>query len=74
MNPTNTSKGKRIKEKKSKVNFEKIKSDFFIRKLFDYMKKNKSLEIIKYNKRLQKRLNLSINDYKEYNQLYTQYN
>ena len=34
------------------------------------MKKNKSLEIIKYNKRLQKRLNLSINDYKEYNQLY----
>ena len=39
MNPKNTSKGKRIKEKKSKDNFEKIKSDFFIRKLFDYMSK-----------------------------------
>ena len=32
------------------------------------MKKNKSLEIKKYNKKLQKRLNLSINDYKEYYQ------
>jgi len=32
------------------------------------MKKNKSLEIMKYNKNLQKRLNFSINDYKEYYQ------
>ena len=32
------------------------------------MKKNESLEIIKYNKRLQKRLILNINDYKEYYQ------
>ena len=30
------------------------------------MNKNKSLEMIKHNKRLQKRLNLSIDDYKEY--------
>ena len=50
MNPKNTSKGKRIKEKKSKDNFEKIKSDFFIRKLFEYMKKDRALEIIKYKK------------------------
>ena len=34
------------------------------------MKKDNKLDIIKYNKRLQKRLNLSINDYKEYSQLY----
>ena len=35
------------------------------------MKKNKSLKIIKYNKKLQKRLNISINDYEEYSQIYT---
>ena len=32
------------------------------------MKENKSLEIVKYNKKLQIKLNLSINDYKEYSQ------
>ena len=35
------------------------------------MKKNKSLKIVKNNKKLQKRLNLSINDYKEYTELYS---
>ena len=35
------------------------------------MKKNKYLNIIKYNKKLQKRLNLSIDNYKEYSQLYS---
>ena len=35
------------------------------------MKRNKSLNIIKYNKKLQKRLNININDYKEYSELYS---
>ena len=35
------------------------------------MKKNKSLQIMKYNKKLQKRLNININDYKDYSQLYS---
>ena len=35
------------------------------------MKKKKLLEIMKYNKKLQKRLNLNINDYKEYSKLYS---
>ena len=35
------------------------------------MKKNKQLEIVKYNNKLKKRLNLSINDYIEYSQLYS---
>ena len=56
---------------KSKVDFMNLKSDYFLLKLFDIMKKNKSLKIIKYNTKLQKRLNLSIKDYKEYSQLYT---
>ena len=45
---------------------ENIKSDYFLRKLYDNMTKKKKLEIVKYNKRMQNRMNLSIKDYKEY--------
>ena len=61
----NVLKNEKLKTK-SKVGFENLKSNFIFKKILEYMKKNKSLEIIKYNKKLQKRLNLSINDYKEY--------
>ena len=44
---------------------EKIKSDYFLRKLYDNMPKKKKLVIVKYNKKIQNRLNLSVNDYKE---------
>ena len=43
-----------------------LKSDYFIQKLFDYIYKRKSLEIIKCNKNIQKRINVNINNYKEY--------
>ena len=56
---------------RNKSSLEKLKSDFFLQKLYSYMKKNKSLNIMKYNQKLQKRLNLSIKDYKEFSQLYT---
>ena len=46
--------------------FDNIKSDYFLRKLFDILKENKSLNIFKYNKKLQKRLNISIDNYKKY--------
>ena len=35
------------------------------------MNKKKSLEIVKYSKKLQNKLNLSIKDYKEYSEIYT---
>ena len=35
------------------------------------MNKKKSLEIAKYSKKLQNKLNLSIKDYKEYSEIYT---
>ena len=57
--------------KKKIVGFEFLKSNYFLVIIFDCMKKNKSLKIMKYNKKIQKRLNLSIKDYKEYSQLYT---
>ena len=59
------------KQVKSTTDFKNLKSDYFLIKLFDIMKRNKSLEIVKYNKQLQNRLNLSVNDYKEFSQLYS---
>ena len=71
MNSRNISKDEELKKLKAKNEFDNLKSNYFLMKIFDIMKKSKSLEIMKYNKRLQKRLNLSINNYKEYSQIYT---
>ena len=48
-----------------------LKSDYFIRILFDYISKRKSLETIRYNKSIQKRINININHYKEYSEKYS---
>ena len=55
----------------SKANFNKIKSKFIMKKIFTNMKEIKKLDIIRFNKKLQKRLNLSINDYIKYSQKYS---
>ena len=44
---------------------KKIKCDFFLKEIFNKLNKKKTLDIIKYNKRIQKLLNININDYKE---------
>ena len=71
MNSRNISKDEESKQLNAKNEFDNVKSNYFLMKIFDMMKKSKSLEIMKYNKKLQKRLNLSINNYKEYSQIYT---
>ena len=50
---------------------EKIKSDYFLQKLYDNMTKRKKLEIAKYNKKTQNRINLSVKDYKVYSETFT---
>ena len=55
----------------SESNLININSKFIIQKIFDHLIKLKTLEIIKYNKKIHKRLNVSINDFKEYSELYT---
>ena len=40
-----------------------IKSDYFIQKLFDYIHQKKTLKTIKYNKNIQKRMNININNF-----------
>ena len=43
---------------------QNIKSNYFLERIYDNILKKKSLDIVKYNKRLQNRINLSIKDYK----------
>ena len=71
MDSINELKIKNEKINRLKEKFKNLKSDFFIYKVFDILTKIKSLEIIKYNKNIQKRLNISINNYKEYSEIYS---
>ena len=50
---------------------EKIKSKYILSKIIDIMSKKKKLEIVKYNKKIQNRLNLGVKDYKEYSETFT---
>ena len=51
MNPSN---GLRNEKTEAKGVFKNLKSDYFLRKLFYNLLKKKSLDIIKYNKKMQK--------------------
>ena len=56
---------------KTKSALDNEKSNYILKIIFDFMKKYKLFEVLKYNKILQKRINLTINDYKNYSQLLT---
>ena len=69
----NASKENNKENENAKLNpiTEKIKSNYFLQKLYDNMTKKKKLVIIKYNKKIQNRINLSVKDYKEYSETFT---
>ena len=48
-----------------------LKSDYFIQKIFDYIHKRRTLKTIRYNKSIQKRINININHYKKYSEKYS---
>ena len=48
-----------------------IKSNYIIKKFFGYMTERKSLLTIKYNKSIQKRIDININHYKAYSEKYS---
>ena len=50
----------------SNNNLRYIKSNFILKISFNYMTERKALEILKYNKNIQKRINININHYKDY--------
>ena len=54
-----------LNQDKTKNKFVNIKSDYFLRKIFNNTHKNISLNIVKYNKNIQKK-RLNINNHKKY--------
>ena len=73
MSSCNISNNKKeeLKQMKSKDIFENLKGNYILKKIFDNLKRKKSLEIMKYNENIKKRINLNINDYKEYSEIYS---
>ena len=61
----------KLNQIKSKNRFINIKSDYFIRKLFGIMQTRISLKIIKCNINIQKRLNININNYKDFSEKFS---
>ena len=49
--------------------FQNIKNDYVLRHIFNHLSKNKLFQIIKYNKYIQKRLEININDYKDFKKI-----
>ena len=56
---------------KSNNKFINLKSDYFMRKLFSIMQIRISLKIIKCNINIQKRLNININNYKDFSEKFS---
>ena len=68
MGTINSSKRKRKKAKSKKfgADLRNIKSRYILKEIVNILDKGKLLKIIKYNKELQNRLNLSIKNYKDF--------
>ena len=72
MKSGNISKNKKAKEIKPKFDLKnKLKTGYFLERIFSYISRKKALKIMKISKYVQKFSNISINDYKEYSQLYS---
>ena len=70
-NSLSIDKNKDIRKNESFSIFNNINSNYILSNIYANMNKKKSLEIIKYNKNIQNRINFSINDYKEYSKLFS---
>ena len=54
-----------------KTNLLKIKSSYILKRLLSNLQKNKSLSIIKYTKKVHKKLGINITDFKEFSEKYS---
>ena len=48
-----------------------LKSKYILQFIFDNLSKRKSLNFIKYNKNIQNQIDININDYKEFSEIYS---
>ena len=60
-----------LNETKSSNMFLIIKSKYILQFIFDNLSKRKSLNFIKYNKNIQNKIDININDYKEFSEIYS---
>ena len=71
MDLSNNNSNEKNQEIKIKTNLQSIKSNFILKKIHSYLKQSKSLGIIRYNKKLQKRLNFTFKNYKDFSEIFT---
>jgi len=60
-----------LNEIKSSNMFLILKSKYILQFIFDNLSKRKSLNFIKYNKNIQNKIDININDYKEFSEIYS---
>ena len=53
------------------VAFINLKTDYFLKLIFNNLERKRIINITKYNKNIMKRINININDYKEYSEKYS---
>jgi len=70
MESLNESKEK-INQKNSKNYLEDINSMYILENVLDFLIKSRTYKIIKYNKKIQNRLNINLNTYKNYSESYS---
>ena len=71
MNSSSETDKTKLDKIKSKDILKKLKGNYFLQKVFNNLMRKKLLDIIKYNKNIKKRINITIKDYKEYADLYS---
>ena len=64
-----SNENKKLNKIKIKDILENIKSKYIYQKIFTYLHKKKKLDISKYNKKIKKSIDISINDYKNYTEI-----
>ena len=60
------SKIKNIKKSKPNLFSNRLKCNYILKYIFDHLREKKNLNIIRHNKELQEKLDISLNDYKKY--------
>ena len=60
-----------LKNVKKEGDLDNINSKYILKKIFDYINKEKAFKIINYNKKFQNKLDISIKDYKELYDIYS---
>ena len=72
MGNENNIENEKIKEPDQIGYLGNIKSKYILEIILSHFQKKKILQILQYNKKIQKRLNYNFDDYKEFSRLYTE--